>query len=621
MPDETNQNQPVQNQSTPNFTTKVIETPILDEGLRGKINPSGILGEGGGGFKGFYRANKIYFWAIFVGIILIGFLSFFAFRKPATQAPKEANVGINVEVPQTVASGGEAVYKITVQNNDSQKLTKMQLELAYPDGVVYESSSPKADNLSGSLFTIPDLISGQNAAVFLKTKVTGNVNDQKDLDIKLHYSFSNFSSDFVKDQTSSVRLAASNVVVALSGPQTTSNAQLVAYTVTYQNNSDSDIQNARVKMAYPEGFVFASATPPPDLGSDTWNIGTLAKAGQGQIQVQGTFNAANSGESKTATVEFLILSQAGDYFTQNTATFTTAISSLPLLVTQSLEARGASSGGVINPGDDLNFSVNYQNNASVVATGVNIEVDLNSKVIDPASITAEGGQVNNYTIIWNASGVPQLASLLPNQSGQLSFRLRVNNPATKDSSTNLKLVSSILIKANEYQTAFPGSQLTLKVSSPSSINGSLAYLTGSLPPQVGKSTTYQIALSLTNSSNDFASGALSAFIPLGSGGFAQGSSGNESANIQYDGSTGKLTWNFGTLPANTGRFTKPRVLQFNVILNPGSSSAGQSVTLVKNIAFTATDLFTNQPVNVSYKDISTNDLAEQNGYSNGQVQR
>ena len=609
----------IQPTNEPPFVKKVVETPILDSALRQKISATGMPVQQDG-FKGFYEANKVYFWAILAGIVIISVLSFFAFRKGPATAPKDANVTINVDVPQTVASGGEAVYKITVKNNDSQKLINMQLELAYPDGMSYESSSPQSQNLSGSLFTVPDLVPGQNAALFIKTRVNGNVGDQKNLDIKLHYHYSSFNSEFIKEQSSTITLAASNVTIQLDGPATTNNAQLVVYNLQYQNNSGADIKNARVKLNYPAGFTFASATPPPDLGSDTWNVGTLANNASSTIAIQGTFNSASPGQTQTVEADFLILGPDGNYFTQNSATFGTTISSLPLVVIQAVTP--ANTTGVVNPGDTLNFSINYQNNASTAANGVNIEVDLNSKVIDPSSIRAEGAQINNSSIIWNASGVPQLGTLLPNKTGQLTFSLRVNNPATKDASTNLNIISNLSIKSNEYSSPFPGNQLNLKVSSPSSINPSLTFSSGQLPPQVGKSTTYKVTLSLTNSSNSFSNGILTAFIPLSSGGFVNGSvNSGEAGNVQFDPSTSKLTWNFGNLPANTGRFTAPRVLSFNITLNPDSSQAGQSVTLVKTINYTATDLFTTQPVTAKASDITTQNLQGQNNtFSNGQVQ-
>ncbi len=606
--------------NNPGFIRKTVETPILESALRDKLAPAQTVGNETGGFAGFFHANKWYFLAIFVSAIIIFALAYFAFKKPPVVAVKEANVSIAVEVPQTVPGGGEAVYKITVQNNDNQKLVSLQLELAYPDGVVFESSSPKPINLSGSVFNVPDLISGQNAAIFVKAKVNGNVNDEKILNIRLHYKYSNFNSEFIKQQTATVRLVASDVLVEISGPQSANNAQLIVYSIKYQNNSDHDIQNARIKLTYPDGFSFAGANPAADLGNNSWNLGILPKAGSGKIEIQGTFVSVNPGESKTALAEFLILGNDGMYFSQNNASFTTLISSLPLLVSQELNPLRKND--IIKPGDSLTFRVRYQNNASTEVKGVNIAVSLDSKAIDLASITAQGGQVNNNSILWNASSVPQLESLAPNESGELSYSIKVNNPATKDASKNLTVVSSIKIKSNEYDAYFSGNPVTLKISSPSGVSSALTFVSGQLPPQVGRSTTYKIKISLTNSSNDFGSGVMSAFIPLGPNALVSGSvTPSESTNVQFDQSTGKLLWNFGTLPANTGRFSQPKVLEFQVVFSPSSSQVGQTPTLIKTINYSAKDLFTEEDVTASTDDITTRDIQGTGSYSNGTVQR
>ncbi len=607
-----------ENSNSPKFIKKPVDTPILDFSLREKISTNQPAFQESG-LKAFYVANKPYFWAILAGVLIIGALAFLAFRKPAPASIKEANVSISVEAPQAVANGGEAVYKITLKNDDGQKLTKLQLELTYPEGMSYQSSSPKAENLSGTLFKVPDLISGQNATVFLKTKVSGNVNDEKKLSLKLHYSYNNLTSEFVKETSYTVRLLASNVALELEGPSTTNNAQLVIYTVKYKNNSEEDIKNARIKMIYGQGFRFATAQPAADLGQDTWTIGTLAKNASGSISIQGTFDAGvNSGESKTTTAQFLILGPDGQYFTQNSADFSTSITSLPLLVSQSLSQENPDN--VINPGDFLTFHVRYQNNANTVASGVNIVVSLDSRAIDLTTLRAEGGQVNNNTILWNAATVPQLENLAPNESGELSFSIKVNNPAVKDSSKNLTVISNVKIKANEYDSYFPGAPFTLKISSPTTISRFLSFVAGSLPPKVGTQTTYKVRLTLTNSSNDFSNGVVTAFIPLGPGGLVGGSwTMAETNNVQYDSSTGKLTWNVGSLPANTGRFNQPRALEFQVKISPSASQAGQAPVLVKDIEFIAKDIFTGQNVQASAEDVTTSNIQGQD-YGSGYVE-
>ena len=622
MPEETNPNINKSPVSQPDFQKKTVEQPILNSALRDRLsgnNPvAGPVKTSGAGFKNFYAQNKIYFWGILGGILIISLLSFFAFRKTPATAPKEANVNVTIAAPETVASASQLVYQITLENKDSQKLTNLQLELTYPDGETYVSSSPNAQNLSGTLFPVPDLLPGQNATIFVKAQVTGSVNDQKTLTANLHYKYSNFNSEFIKQQSVSVRLVASDIVFELDGPQTANNAQLVIYNLKYQNNSTQDIQNAQIKITYPDGFQFSSAQPQPDIGSNTWSLPALAKGGSGTITVQGNFNSANPGESKIANAEFDVLGSNGQYAVQNSSSYTTQMASLPLLVSQQLAADHP--GNVVDPGDTLTFGVTFQNNNSTAATGVNITVTLDPTVLDLSTIKAEGGQVSGNTITWNAASFTGLDNLLPNQPGQLSFQVRVKNPATRDSSKNLTVVSNIKIKSNEYQTAFPGNTLTLKVSSPMTLTPALSFVSGSLPPQVGKTTTYKVRLALTNSSNDFSNGVLTLFLPLGAGGYVDGSVNfAETNNVQYDSSANKLTWTVGSLAAYTGKFSQARALEFSIRLNPSASQVNTNPVLVKAINFTGTDNFTSEQVTASADDLTTADLPGA-GFSNGSVQ-
>lgn len=618
MPDEFNHpnpNQTTQN-SNPEFVKKPLEQPMLRQDTRTRLLPRQPAESG---FKTFYRANKLYFWAFVAGLFIIAVLSFLFFRKTPVTQPKEAKVDVSIDAPSQVASGGDEVYKVTLTNQDTQTLTGLQLEVAYPTGVSYENSSPNALNLSGSLFPVPNLIPGQNAVVVIKAKVSGNVGDSRDVTFRLHYGYASLNAQFVKEQHFSVRLAASNIALSLNGPTSANNGQLVIYTVSFQNNSGNDAKGARITMTYPDGFTFASANPDPSLGSNTWDLGTFAKDASSTIQIQGTFNSVNPGESVTAQADFLILGNDGNYFTQNSAMLITAISNQPLLVTQTVTDSSNGANNIINPGDTLTYDLKYQNNASVAANNVNIVATLDSSALDLSTIQAQGAQVNNNTITWNAASVPNLQLLAPNESGNLNFTVQVKNPATKDSSKNLTVATHVKMGSNEYTSFFPGPDLSLKISSPSRIEGALTYVSGQLPPKVGTNTTYKVRFTLKNSTNDFSNTTVSAYLPIAAGGFNQSSvTPAEQRNVTFNASSGQLTWNVGALPAHTGQFSASRILEFTVTINPSSNQVNSSPTLVKTITMDATDLFTSQAVHNTTDDLTTDDV-QGNGYGQGQV--
>lgn len=572
--------------------------------------------------KDFYRANKWYVWAIAIGVIIIAVLGYFAFHSRPPAPAQEANVDLSIDAPQTAASGGEVIYKIIAQNRDKVSLVDVNLELVYSDGINYVSSSPKADNLSGTAFALKsgsnpkgELSPGQNVVIIVKTTAQGNINDEKQLTARLHYHYSNISSEFTKEATSTVRLIASDIGLDVTGPQAANNAQPASYDVSYSNDSDHDINNARLEVLYPDGFSYTGSTPQPSLAKNIWNIGTLKRGDNGKVSFQGTFKSAQPGQSQTFTINFLVQDAQGNYNTQASTTYTTTISALPLVVTQSLEN---SSGGIAKPGDTLDYSVKYQNTAAVAATGVNIVLTLDPKSLDLSTIEAQGGEVNNNTITWNAAGVPNLENLNPNDSGQLRFVVRVKDPAVKDSSKNVAIVTTIKVKSNEYQTYLPGNDLSVKISSPAALKGSAKAVSGALPLHVGQSTTMQVTVSLTNSTDDFGSAALTGFIPAGAVYDPASVNAGESKNVSYDSATGKITWKVGTLAAHLGDFNPPRSLSFNVRVNPSASQVGKTVSLFRNISFNAKDGFTGQDINLQTQDITSSDLPD--GLNNGRVQ-
>ncbi len=587
-----------------NADTKISNDPTM--GNAPTQPPSGKWDK----IKDFYFANKWYVWAITLGLFIIGVLAFFAFR-PTQQGPEgEANVQVSIDAPAEAPAGSQVVYKFKIDNQDPAKLTNMELEIVYPNGFTYLSSTPSASNLSGSVFAIPDLSSGQNAVVIVKVNAQGGINDEKNLVAKLRYRYSNFNSEFVKQSEHKIKLLASDVGMELSGPDDATTTEPVTYTLNYKNESEEDITNARIELTYPEGFTYGDATPQPNLGKNIWNVGTLRKNQSGTIEFKGTFANARPGQKAMFEASFMVLDEQGDYYSQATTSFTTVLESTPLTATQ--EAQGITN-GIVNPGSTITYIIRYQNNQQVVATGVNVTATIDSKAIDLSSIKAEGGaEINNNTITWNTASVRNFEKLNPNDSGTLQYSVKVNNPAVRDSSENITINSSVKIKSNENSSFLPGNSLSIKVSSPSSLASEVALVSGPHKPQSGATTIYEVTLILRNSNNDFDDGILTGFVATNIQGFDRSSiTSSEASLLAYDPSTGKMTWKLGRLSAHTGDFNPARRLSFQVKVVPSASQNNQDFTLFRTVNFTAKDSFTNQDISLNVGDVSTSQVPRQ----------
>ncbi len=568
----------------------------------------------GGKFKQFYRNNKWYVWAAVLGVVIIAVLAFFAFRTQTPEPTKNADVEITIDAPITAPSGGEIIYKVQITNNDSASLEDMNLELVYEDGIEYVSSTPPAENELGSRFPVPDLSSGQNAVLMIKTTVSGDINEEKQVVARLRYKFSNFSSEFTNEVSNVVRLVAADIILDVTGPEKTTNVSTASYDVFYRNDSDRDIPGARIKITYPTEFKFNSSDPAPSLESNIWNLSNLGKNDSGKISFNGAFTGSKPGQSVQFLIEFMALDDNNNFFTQSSTTYMTQIEAQPLSVEQRLANEVKNN--IVKPGDVVDFELKFQNNTQVAANGVSIVAQLDSKAIDFASIRADGALVTNDTITWNASGVPKLEKLNPNDSGTVRFSAQVKNPAVKDGSKNITITSKVKIKSTENTAFLPGNDITLKISSPSNIEASVTSVSGPTQLTVGQTSTLQVSVALRNASNDVREGVLIGYIPLGVTFDRTSVSSSESAAIKFDAATGKLTWTAGLLAAHSGSTQPLRTLKFNVKVTPAGNQLNQAITLLKTISFSGKDTFTEQSIALQTQELTSDALP---GSGNGRV--
>lgn len=557
--------------------------------------------------ESFWGRNKWFVLVSIVAVMIIGVLAYAAFHQPTTSA--EAKVALEITTPGEVQSGSEGVVKTVVTNADSKTLEGLELELVYPSGVVYVSSNPSAQNLSGSIFSLPNLSPGQNVAVLTRLRYEGGVGENRQVVAKLKYKLSGLSAEFAKQSQASTKLVAAGVTLDIQGPPSATNSELVAYTLRYTNQSQQNLDRVRVKVVLPPGFQFASSQPAPSQGKDTWDILGLQVNQSGQITISGAYQSATPGQAALVSAELLVSDTNGGYFTQAQASFTTQIAETPLLVTQTWSGK---TGGnlVTNQGEGLQYRIEFKNNAPVAARGVRIVFSVESLTTDLSTLSAEGAAINGNTVTWTGASSPALEVLNPNESGAVSVSVRIKDPPIKDRSTNPVVVTSVKIISNEYDAYFPGNKIEIKLNTQTGLQGFASFTSGPKPPKVGQKSTYTITLSLRNTFNEVTNASFTALIP-NTNGFDMGSvTKAEADKVTYDPSTGRLNWNVGTVQAHTGVFSPVRSLQFQVSAIPSSAQIGRSIPLLKSASFTAIDSFTQNPINLSVGDMSSQDAAQ-----------
>ncbi len=558
----------------------------------------------------FWRENKWAIWLIGGAIAVFGLLALMVMRN--INAPGSANPKVNLAIsaPNQVPSGSELIYKIQINNNDNSAIKKVSLDLLYPQGFIFEDSTPKPNKLDGTHFDIANLDPGQNAVIMLKGSIIGNAGETKTLNAVLHYQFANFSSDFISQSQSGTQITASNVALQFKGPQQVSGNQSSTYQISYANIANHDLNGLKLTLNIPNNFQVLSYSPQPDLGT-TWDLGDLPINGTNSISITGAFNDNNAGDQFSFVAEIDGPDTNGQSIVYSNSSYQVSIVAPQLeadLSQQNAQAQGQSASGssgiIAKPGDTMQFKINYKNNDITAATGVILSATIDGAAADLSTVLANNAAISGNTITWNASQVSAFASLQPGQSGELDFSFRIKDPATRTDAQDMTVSLHTDMKSNEYSQPFESPETQIKIASVVGISGSAAYVSGANPVSAGQTTVYRVTISARNSTNAIDSAVLTMNLP-NSGGFDITSINSaEQANVTYDNNTKKITWNLGTLKAHTGDFSPLRKLQFNVEIQPSAANSTQQMTLVNNISFSGTDSFTQQNVSQSIGDIT-----------------
>lgn len=588
------------------FQKQNVSRPVLDGETRRRIegidevDPSQTLNLSGSTGEGFWVKNKWFVLILVLGMLAVAVLAWLALRKPSVSG--QPDFKISIEAPTQINAGGEVVLKAILANNESRTVDSPTVEVVFPSGATFIQAEPKPSNLSGTLYSLSDIAPGANVVLWLKVKMDGSVGDSGRFLVKSKYKLSGISADFETTTEHVIALSSAGLTLNWAGPETAANGQPVVYTLRYSNQSEQDVESMRVLVSLPPAFQLASTSPSANYGSSGWDIGDFKIGVEGELKLEGSFSSS-SGQTLPFTAEMLVADGKGGFFKQAQAEFRTSLGSEPLVVTQEFQA--GKEGDVVFAGDNISYSIKYQNLSSSAARGVRIVFAFESDTVDLASVRAEGAKISNREVTWSAGSTGSLEVLNPNSSGTLQVSAKVKKPAVSGNYKNPEVKTSVKIISNEYDSFLNGNSVTLKVGSEATLAGSASYSSGAKPIKVGNETYYEVSLSLSNTTSDLLDSELIAYIPSGAKLDASSVNLDEAGRINFDPTTGRLSWKVGVLRAHSGTFIPKRELKFKVGFIPSAAEVGDVVDLADKIEFIGKDAFADREVVLTSSKIST----------------
>lgn len=546
---------------------------------------------------------RYFFGSIFlILIILAGIFVFFYLRAQGQEARIELISG------DTVQSGGVITISFVYKNVSHTILHDGEIVVTLPEGSLVRSQGVDSKAPARISKPVEDLKPGDQGVIEIAVRLFGQEREDAKIEAIYFYRPENLRARFSARAEKIVRILKVPLALSMEIPETLSRGQEVSMKVRYVLDGALPFGEMALVMEYPSGFTFVSSEPKPVVGNMIWDIGTLEPGKEGVITIHGTMTG-EEGEIqafRSSLGTFNLSTKQVRAFSQSSKEITIAVT--PLSVQGFL---GNNRQGVVRPGEELKFVIQYRNNTNETLKNITVKALLEGKALNKLTlVVGDEGVVDFQTgaAIWGPGNAPQLRELQPNESGELRIAIKMKDPPPvtdqKDKNLTVALRSSIGVASipDELKGTNLSSEDTIefKVASKVIFSGKALYgsspilNSGPFPPEVGQKTTYTIVWEVKNFTNDIANADVVATLPPNVTWENITQAGGTS--ITYDAPSSEVRWHIGTVVAGTGVRSPTLISAFQVSIIPAEIDRDNFIKLINPSRLTGTDVFANAPV-------------------------
>ena len=560
------------------------------------------------------KTIKIGVLVVLVLLVILG--AAVGFYKIRQSFFSEKRVGMVITGPADVKSGNLVTYEIKYRNENRAELKNVKLKLSYPESFRPEQNANfTTDGTTVGSFDLGTILGNAEGTVVFNGRAYSPKGNLIKIKADWSYTPSTLSSEFSVSSQAVVNIISSPITLSVLAPQNISSGDEINYVVEYRNDGAADLTGLRLKMEYPERFVFSSSEPAAAEGNNIWYVGTLAPGQTGKVVARGKLEGSRD---EVGLLNVAIgTKESGEFISYNEEKVQTKITASPFSIAQTVNGETELN---LNAGDNLMFEIKYKNEGTIGLRDVIVTEKLDSPVLDYASLNLrEGGayDASSKTITWKAADHKELKNLNPGEGGTIRFSVRVKAIIPVGSVSEKNFVVSSLAKIDSPDVPTPlsvnkaiaGNKMDMKLNSKLILDVQGFYNdtnipnTGPLPPKVGQDSTYTMHLLATNISNEVTNARVEVILPTVV--MATGKTFPEGAPINYNERTNTLVWELGTMIAGAGITSAQKEVAFQVRIKPASNQVGREAQLINSATFSAKDAFTGEDLSLKLGEKTT----------------
>lgn len=564
----------------------------------------------------FFNTSSVFksFFKFSLGFFLIALCyALYVFFAGGNTVSKE-NIEISVLGNAFVAGGEELPLVIGIANKNSSALELVDLVIEYPKSATKSAidATTQMERMRESLGTIP---SGSVRNENVKLVLFGEQGSLVPIKISIEYRVEGSNAIFITEKPYEVTINSTPVNLSVEGPNSISQNQDVNLHIKASLNATNPLTGVMIKVDYPLGFKFTSATPAPSLGNNIWVLGDLAPGAERDISLTGQMVDVFEGEDKIFRVWGG--TQAKSDKSMLDVVFNSATHLLTIkkpFIDARLSLNGVSQREyAVDSKTAIRGEIDWVNNLDTSISDLEIHARIVGNAVDRKSINALQGFYDSAQnmIVWDKNSVNQFQEVNPGDYGTLAFSLAplslLSTPGKIISDPYINIV--IDISGKQAVEGYEARELTNSESSIVHIISDLGFATkalyysgpfsnsGPVSPKVGQETTYTIVWSISNSANSVSKAKIVSTLP--SWMRYVGTVSPASADLTYNAVTKEIIWNIGNISKGVGITSPGRELSFQVGFTPSLSQVGSLPTIINDATLTGHDDFANVDVRVN----------------------
>ncbi len=557
-----------------------------------------------------------------LAVAAVGFWFFSNLNSDSTFTNK--NIVLKIESPIDISSGETENYSIIISNKEKVDLYNLTIDLTYPDGFEMVSTSPKAMGEKKNLWKIGSLKSGEEERLEFSGKIRAPINSTQTFKAVMDFKPANVNASYQKESYLDALISSSDIEISISAPEKILANQVIDYSVKIANIGETDLSKLQITVVYPEGFVYKSSDQATDGGTNnvwtisklpTRNVGTSTKSNTSTdkiINIKGIYSDVKSSGNSELIVK-ANFEHDGEYILQAEKSITTTV------VRDQLDLKmiinGSAEDQTVAFNDLLIYSLNFKNTGQEELKNIEIKANLDSQIIDLSSLNDENGGIRNGNFIsWTGKQLPKLLKLSPGEEANINFQIRVKDSSVINQETiskfsvessaeakgkrinseNIEVLAKTKTIVNSIST-----DLGVEVKARYYDNNNIPLGSGSITPESGQTSAYNVLVSLTNNLHDTQDIEVSCILPANVTWDAKQN--HDTGNLIYNSKTRKISWTISRLPKSANGAQA----NFNLSITPAIGDVGKVLVLIPEIKLKAKDITTGLDISKTVKAITT----------------